>query len=199
MSVADATPVVAVLAGGRGERLGGNKPCTQLGGRPLIEYPLEAARDAGLQAIVVAKVDTLLPRLQVQVVYDQEPTYHPLAGVIAALQEFSAVIAVACDMPFVTSPMLRWIAEQRSAALVTRPGNFLQPFPALYRERHLRSLRASMVTQSSLQQSLERLHPQIADDRTLCAFGTHVRLFFSVNTPSDLHAAEGWLTAPSPA
>ena len=34
---------VAVLAGGRGSRIGGDKALVQLGGRPLIAYPLAAA------------------------------------------------------------------------------------------------------------------------------------------------------------
>jgi molybdopterin-guanine dinucleotide biosynthesis protein A len=56
--------IVAVLAGGRGRRLGGSKPLAQFGGAPLIERPLAAAREAGLDAVVVAKADTpLLARL----------------------------------------------------------------------------------------------------------------------------------------
>jgi molybdenum cofactor guanylyltransferase len=47
-----------VLAGGRGSRLGGAKPTAELGGRPLISYPLAALAAAGLEAVVVAKSDT---------------------------------------------------------------------------------------------------------------------------------------------
>ena len=52
---------VAVLAGGRGSRIGGHKALVPLCGRPLITYPLAAARAAGLSAVVVAKRDTQLP------------------------------------------------------------------------------------------------------------------------------------------
>lgn len=45
----------AVLAGGRGSRLGGAKAMAELAGRPLISYPLAALADAGLDAFVVAK------------------------------------------------------------------------------------------------------------------------------------------------
>jgi molybdopterin-guanine dinucleotide biosynthesis protein A len=182
-----------VLAGGRAERIGGNKPTTQLAGRPLIAYPLEAAREAGLEAIVVAKPETVLPRLQQRVVYDREQLHHPLSGVLAALRESDAVIALACDMPFVPAAMLRWIAEQGAAAVVTRSGDFLQPFPALYRRRHILSLEASMLAQRSLRASIEQLPAQIADDREMSAFGAHGRLFFSVNTAADLQTAESWL------
>lgn len=45
----------AVLAGGRGSRLGGAKATVELGGRPLISYPLAALAAAGIEAFVVAK------------------------------------------------------------------------------------------------------------------------------------------------
>lgn len=48
----------AVLAGGRGSRLGGAKPTAELAGRPLISYPLAALAAAGLEAFVVAKPST---------------------------------------------------------------------------------------------------------------------------------------------
>jgi molybdenum cofactor guanylyltransferase len=195
MSARADAPLVAVLAGGRGERLGGNKPTTLLAGRPLISYPLAAARDAGLEAIVIAKPDTALPPLPERVVYDHEQLHHPLAGVLAALKQNETVIALACDMPFVPSAMLRWIAGQTAPSLVTRPGNFIQPFPALYRARHVRSLQSSMLAQHSMRASIEHLRPRIVDDRDLRAFGTHVRIFFSVNTPADLEAAETWLAS----
>jgi len=37
------TGLVAVLAGGRGRRMGGAKPLAELAGRPLVEHPLAAA------------------------------------------------------------------------------------------------------------------------------------------------------------
>ena len=51
----------AVLAGGLGSRIGGDKALVQLAGRPLISYPLAAAQAAGLDAVVVAKRSTSLP------------------------------------------------------------------------------------------------------------------------------------------
>jgi len=172
---------------------------TPLVGRPLISYPLAAAREAGLQALVIAKHETALPPLQEPVVYEREPLHHPLAGVLGALEQSSAVIALACDMPFIPAAMLRWIAAQSARSLVTRPGSFLQPFPALYRREHLHSLRSSMRAQRSMQSSIEQLRPQIVDDRELRAFGAPLRLFFSVNTPADLRRAERWLQARQPA
>jgi len=194
MSTVPAAPVVAVLAGGKGERIGGNKPTVELNGRPLISYPLQAARDAGLETVVIAKPDVRLPPLDETVVFDLDPRRHPLAGVVTALQRHDRVIALACDMPFVAPALLRWIAEQTSETVVTRPGTFMQPFPALYTRRHLRNLQIALASERSLQETLDRLRPQVVGDQALRAFGSQVRLFFSVNTPGDLATAETWLS-----
>ncbi len=50
----------AVLAGGRGSRLGGAKPTADLAGRPLIAYPLQALAAAGIDSFIVAKPSTPL-------------------------------------------------------------------------------------------------------------------------------------------
>jgi molybdenum cofactor guanylyltransferase len=195
MPAASSAPVVAVLAGGHGRRLGGGKPTTLLAGVPLIAYPLLAAKAAGLEAIVIAKPATTLPPLHERIVYDDQALHHPLAGLLAALREHATVIALGCDMPFVPAPMLRWLAEQRAPAVVRRHDNFLQPFPALYRSADMSSLEASMLAQRSMRASIEQLQPQIIDERELREFGDPQRLFYSVNTPTDLQLAESRLAA----
>ena len=195
MPVATSAPVVAVLAGGRGERLGGGKASALLAGQPLIAYPLRAASSAGLDAIVIAKPETVLPSLQEPIVQDEQALHHPLAGLLAALRQHETVIALGCDMPFVSTAMLRWLAEQSAATVVRRHGSFLQPFPALYLSRDITSLEASMHAQRSMRASIEQLQPQIVDEHELREFGNPERLFFSVNTPTDLQLAESWLAA----
>jgi CTP:molybdopterin cytidylyltransferase MocA len=46
--MSDERPLGAVLAGGRGSRIGGGKPTIELAGRPLISYRLAAIEAAGL-------------------------------------------------------------------------------------------------------------------------------------------------------
>src|SRR5207237_1174148 len=59
-------PIVgAVLAGGASRRMGAPKALLELGGRPLLEYPLAALQGAGLQPVVVAKRRSPLPPLAV--------------------------------------------------------------------------------------------------------------------------------------
>jgi molybdopterin-guanine dinucleotide biosynthesis protein A len=190
--------MVAVLAGGRGARLGGEKAMMPLGGTPIICRPLAAARDAGLKAVVVAKPSTRLPALAERVVYEPESPRHPLCGVVAALELAAsrspapAVLLLACDMPFVTALLLAWLASLEGAVMAVVDGR-PQPLLARCLPEHLPQLREALAEQRPLRAALAALDPRIVDERELARFGDPRRLCFNVNDAEDLRQAEGWL------
>jgi molybdopterin-guanine dinucleotide biosynthesis protein A len=199
-----AESLLAVLAGGRGERLGGAKAAAVLGGRPLIEWVLDAARASGLATVVIAKASTQLPRVDCEVVLEPEAPQHPLSGLISALrhaEEVNArgVVAVACDMPFLTGPLLAWLAEPRpprgQRALVARVGGRMQPLLARYLPEQRPELDEALPAELSLTEAVRRLDPALVDERELARFGDPARLCFSVNDRADLRAAEELLAA----
>jgi molybdenum cofactor guanylyltransferase len=190
--------IVAVLAGGRGQRLGGAKAMTLIGGEPLIHRPLAAARDAGLEAIVIAKRSTRLPPLAEPVVYEPERPRHPLCGTIAALEHAAsrspaaAVLLLACDMPFLTAPLLSWLASLDGVAM-GETGGRAQPLLARCAPESLPILREALTARSSLRAAIVLLEPRIVDERELSRFGDPERLCFNVNDEQDLRLAESWL------
>jgi molybdopterin-guanine dinucleotide biosynthesis protein A len=170
-------PVVAVLAGGRGRRLGEPKALAELGGRPLILWPLAAAAAAGLAAVVVAKPSTPLPETGVPVWLEPESPQHPLAGLVRALEEGGPVIAVGCDMPYVTAAAL--------SALAGAPGTTVfgeQPFPGRYEPGALGDLQAALERSAPVREALSGLRPV-----RLPTPGAEVTA--SINTPEQLAAA----------
>jgi molybdenum cofactor guanylyltransferase len=189
-------PVVAVLAGGLGRRMGAAKAAVELAGRPLISYPLRAAAEAGLPALVVAKSDSELPPLQAPIVREPDSPRHPLCGVLAALRHAGgrAVLAVACDMPFLSARLLAWMAEMGEAAVVTVDGH-AQPLPALYSQATRPALEQALARGDSLRAALALARARSIDEHELRGFGDPRRMFFSVNDASDLRLAEGWLRA----
>ncbi len=52
----------AVLAGGRGRRIGRDKATVDLNGRPLISYPIGALRAAGLDVVLALRNGQAAPR-----------------------------------------------------------------------------------------------------------------------------------------
>lgn len=183
----------AVLAGGRGRRLGGAKPATPLGGRPLVAWPLAALEAAGLTAVVVAKRDTVLPPLGVPVVHDADPRHHPLAGILAALQHAGGpVLVVAGDMPFLTSELLLAVARASGPVAVAVAAGRLQPLCARYEPAVTGALAEALAAEAPLRATVTALAPVLVDaDPAAVA---------NVNSPGDLEAAEARLerTPPSP-
>jgi molybdopterin-guanine dinucleotide biosynthesis protein A len=85
--------LVAVLAGGRGRRMGAPKPLAELGGAPLVERPLAAAAEAGLAAVVVAKAGTPLPP-GLTVWHEPDEPFHPQLAIVTALDDAAVLRSV---------------------------------------------------------------------------------------------------------
>lgn len=199
--VARGEPLVAVLAGGHSSRMGRKKAAVLLAGRPLISYPLAAARAAGLQAVVVARADSELPPLDAETLVEDDGPRHPLWGLIAALRRAAAavpprpVLAVACDMPFLTGALLGAIARSGEHSLALVVGGRLQPFPALVGCAHLPALERDLAREGPLRDALQALRPRLLAEPALRAFGDPRRLCFSVDDDVALQRAGAFLGA----
>jgi molybdenum cofactor guanylyltransferase len=181
-----------VLAGGRGSRLGGAKPTAELAGRPLISYPLAALAEAGLEAVVVAKPETDLPPLDVDVLTEPAEPVHPLTGIVAALRQTGRpIVVVGCDFPFVPPALLRALADAPERLVVPAPGGEAQPLVARWTPALLPALDAALDRQEPLRRTVAALSPRLVGDAELAPFGDPARAFFNVNTPGDLRHAEG--------
>jgi molybdopterin-guanine dinucleotide biosynthesis protein A len=181
-----------VLAGGRGSRLGGAKPTAELAGRPLISYPLAALAEAGLEAVVVAKPDTDLPPLDVDVLAEAAEPVHPLTGIVAALRQTGRpIVVIGCDFPFVPAALLRALADAPEPLVIPAPGGEAQPLVARWMPALLPALENALDREEPLRRTVAVLSPRLLDNADLAPFGDPARVFFNVNTPADLHRAEG--------
>ncbi len=179
--MAGAEPIGAVLAGGRSRRMGGSKATADLGGRPLVAWPLEALRAVLDEVVVVAKRSTALPPLDVPVWLEPDEPRHPRAGIVHALERANgrAVLACAVDLPLVTPLLVRTIAHAEGVvAVVPRAGGRLQPLMARYEPAGLAAGGAAPADEP-LTATVEALDPrvlEIADDEA----------FTNANTPEEL-------------
>jgi molybdopterin-guanine dinucleotide biosynthesis protein A len=188
----------AVLAGGRGTRLGEPKAVVELAGRPLIGYALEALVGTGLDVVVVAKRDTPLPELDVPIWYERDEPVHPALGIATVLQRSptDSVLVVGCDMPFVTTELLAHLASLPHPLALPSAGGRLHPLIGLY-ARGLATAFAFSLGGHSLQQTVAELGPHLIDESELEQFGDPKRLLFNVNTPEDLERAGELLRSES--
>lgn len=185
-------PLFAILAGGRATRLGGDKVLAQLAGRPLISYPLEAAHAASAEIIVVAKPGTDLPDLEVEVLREPPEPFHPLCGIVAALERAGErpIIVIAADMPFVTGGLLAWMEGLDDPLAVPRHGGRLHPLLGRYDGSVLEQLKSALKTEGAVQEVVASLGPREITAGELERFGDPEHLLFNVNTSEDLAAAE---------
>ena len=133
---------------------------------------------------MVAKRATLLPPLKVPVWIEPDTPFHPLCGLVAALEHGDPVIAVACDQPWVTAELLTALAAA-GPAVPWVDGRY-EPFPGHYDPAQLPVLREALAEQASLRATLARLAPRRLD---LTPFGDPARLVASINTPEELAQA----------
>ncbi len=139
-------PVGAILAGGAGLRIGGQKAAVELQGKPLICYPLEAIGQVLSQVAILAKAGTELPPVSgVAVWLEPESPRHPVIGITQALTLAAGrpVLICAGDLPFVTPELVRRLVKAdpgRSPAVVACAEGQMQPLLGCYQPRALELL-----------------------------------------------------------
>jgi molybdopterin-guanine dinucleotide biosynthesis protein A len=175
--------------------MGAPKATAELAGRPLVGYPLAALAAAGLEAVVVAKADTPLPKLDVPVWHEPDEPVHPLAGIVAALERAQGrtLVVVACDMPFLTGALLSHLAELDAPLAVAAGGGLLHPLLGRYAPTLEEALASCLAAGGPIQELVAGLRPHLIDEPALREFGDPERLLLNVNTPADLARASALL------
>jgi molybdopterin-guanine dinucleotide biosynthesis protein A len=190
----------AILAGGKGLRLGGTtKALLVVDGQRIIDRQLAVLRPLFDAIAVVASDATpfIAAGIDVDVIPDRRgPGWGPLAGLDAALAWLppheQSVVCVAGDMPFLAAPVLKRLRDAGSApAVVPRPANRPQPLCARY-HRSLAPLLATsldggMRAMHAFLECIARQPPPIAwiEDAELRELDPELASFLNVNTPED--------------
>jgi molybdopterin-guanine dinucleotide biosynthesis protein A len=178
--------VGAILAGGGGRRIGGDKAVVELRGRPLISYPLEAVREALGTVSILAKADTRLPYVTGATVWiEPEPRRHPLVGIVQALAlaEGRPVLVCGADLPFVSAQLIKRLARAnpgRAPAVIACTRGEMQPLLGCYQRRALPLLREDALAASCpVRETIAAIDPvllEVDDPEEL----------FDIDSPDDL-------------
>lgn len=205
--MADTKLTGVVLAGGESSRMGQNKALLAVGGEKAIEAIIGAMSEAGLDVIVAANGQnaSAYHMLGREIVCDRYPGQGPLSGIHAALHAARTpwIIVAACDMPFVTPGLFRFlkkIAEDAETgpaaggfqAVIPMEGGRVQPLLAAYHASALPALENSLATgRLRMTEWLERLRVRyIPEDVLAKETGLEAgHVFFNMNRPEDYRAA----------
>ena len=178
----------AILAGGRGRRIGGGKPARELAGRPLVAWPAAALGEACTRVVVVAKPEVELPPLAGVERWDEpDGDAHPARGIAHALERAGEpVLVCAADMPFVTAAACRSLASALGDALaaVAVGDGVMQPVFAAYAPAALEAFREA-PPDAALIRTVDGLDPVLVE--------LPMDLMRSIDTEEDLARAEAEL------
>jgi len=193
----------AVLVGGQAARFGGqDKSALVVGGRSILHALVEGLTDFTDDVLVVGHRNGTLTDLSLTAslrhVTDRAPECGPLGGLDTALAHarHDTVVLVACDMPYVTAPLLAHLAallhrsgDARVDAVVPRTERGYHPLCAAYRRTcHDAVIRRVADRRLRMSGLLEDLRVRDVSRNELTEFGDPDRLLTNINTAQDYDA-----------
>ncbi len=187
-----------LIAGGKSRRMGQDKRFMKVSGESVFERTVSVLRSIFAENIVVLAEP--IERLAVQdcsVVYDVIPNAGSLGGIYTGLMAVTQprIFAVACDMPFLDTEIIRFMASYDDTAdiVVAQLSGKFHPTHALYSKRCIPFLRVMAERNQLRIQELfqqEDLRIAILGENELLPFASRVRSFRNINTPDDLASVE---------
>ena len=195
MDHADIT--LAVLAGGKGSRMGMAKSALQIAGSPILQYILQRLSWPGATLLVTGLGNEKPAGSEL---FDAELTdavadQGPLRGILTALEgaKTSVVAVVTVDMPGLEREQIDWLAErlgEGKMAMISRIIDGVQrvePFPCV-----LRSSARGMIAQR-IEAGRRSVH-SLAEEPGVSVFAAPQiwpqRVWTNLNHPEDLRSFE---------
>jgi molybdopterin-guanine dinucleotide biosynthesis protein A/flavin-binding protein dodecin len=197
------TALGAVLAGGESRRFGSPKAAALLDGVTLLEHALRAVGAVCPEMVVVGRPETAA-YVSVPFLVDVLEERGPLSGIHAALLEArrrrsSGVLAVACDLPFLSPELLSDLLDAGSScrepvtAAAAGGRRAFEPLCAYWKVEALEPLEACLRSgERATWRVAEMLGVRILGLDRVRRYGDPGALFLNVNSPGDHARAERW-------
>jgi molybdopterin-guanine dinucleotide biosynthesis protein A len=186
-----------VTAGGLSTRFGQDKALAKLGGEAMLARMCRLVSAATGSAAVVADRQRPYADFGAPVIQDLWPGEGPLGGILTALlasRESSRAsdwnLIVSCDMPFLTSEFLAYLAAHALAsdaqAIVPESAHGREPLCACWRTSCVREIQTAFAGgMRRVNDALKLLRAEVLDESHWKRFDSAGRLFWNMNTPAD--------------
>lgn len=182
-----------ILAGGESRRMGQDKASLVLEGQTLLQRMASIMQP--LFSEVIISVRQMRSEIDLPQICDAPAHVGPLAGLAAGLQRSHTpwLFAVACDMPFISKPLIEYIALQRGAfqAVVPIVHGYPQPLAAFYAADCLSAVHACLNStgKHSLRALLDTLQVRYVNEAEMLNADPELASFFDLDTPEDVAQA----------
>lgn len=168
--------------------MGADKAFLPLAGRPMIEHVLRALRSVARRIIIVTnRADAYLGYSDAEVTGDVFDKRGPLIGLYSGLLRSTDAcnIVVACDMPFLNSRFLLYMASLAGdhEAVVPKVDGFVEPLHAVYKRALLPVIEDHIVRgQRQIRGVLAGTRVRYVTEEEVDRFDPRRRSFINLNT-----------------
>jgi len=179
-----------ITAGGLSSRMGTDKAWLDLDGRPMIEHVIAAVAPLTNSIAIIANQPEY-KRLGYPVVGDTNVGIGPLEAIRTALSNAATprVILVACDLPFVTTELFRFIlraSEDHYATVPVGPDGKLEPLCAVYHREALPAVNDLIEDgHRKIRLVFDRVPTRVIAFDQLAHLSESQLFFENINTPED--------------
>lgn len=188
---------VAIIAGGKSARMGRDKAFVRLAGKPLIQHVIERSQNLGQsETILVANQPERYEHLGFAMYRDVWPNKGPLGGIYTALTyaQNPHTLAIACDMPFIKTELLRFMIAQISDDLdiiAPRVGGYPQGLHAIYSQACRQPIREQLkANRLKIIRFYDWMRVRYLDEADYALYDAAGRSFTNLNTPEELRQAQ---------
>lgn len=185
-----------ILSGGKSRRMGENKSFVKLGGKPLIEIVLKKITDSfAREPIIIANYPDEYKYLGCEIIGDIFKDRGPLGGIHTALLHALThnIFIVACDMPFIESSFIEYMAKRLGPedVLIPHNGENVEPLHAIYSKNCLPAIELHLHKEHCCVQSFfqDVIIKYITHTEMVC-LDLPEYYFLNVNTIEDLNKAK---------
>ena len=197
-----------ILAGGKSSRLVKNKALEVIEGKSLIQWVIDCLAIVSKHIIIATAHGEQLPwpgPAEITTVADIYPGKGPLGGIHSGLTAAatSSAIVVACDAPFLSVDLLKYLAQVSPGfdAVIPRIGGNIEPLCALYSRNCLAAIQKLLEQdERQIRKLFDMVKVRYVEEEEIDRFDPEHLSFFNINTREDLETARrlaaerGWAT-----
>lgn len=194
-----------VLAGGQSTRMGQDKAFVELGGKPLVEWVLDALEPLTRSFVIVTNSPERFASYEgrARVVLDERARGGPLPALATGLRHSREPWAFmsTCDAPFLEPAFVQVLARYARGFDAAVPGNPAERWPltAFYHQRCLPAVEAAVErADGRVIAFFDDVAVRWVPLMELRALDHELRSLWNLNTPQELEKARAELRAGAP-
>ena len=187
---------LAINCGGKSSRMGTNKAFATIGEQTIIERIIDSTKNIGQdETILITNTPDDYAHLNLPMYNDLVPDSGSLGGIYTAIHQSktSHTIVIACDMPFVSADVLKFMMTHADNVDIVVPTveNYPQGLHAIYSKNCLEPIRAKIEAKRlKVIGFYEQVNVTYLDEGAIQAYNRDSLAFMNVNTPEELEKAK---------